>query len=140
MAAADKPFRFPATFTFVVRSFTVLDGIGKGLDPRFDISEIAGESGGRHACVKGESCYCKELDPRIGSFLPSNTHSPAHQPTQSCPPAHALARLQRPTRVSCCWRGSPSMRSCGRSLGRSWRYRCRGGGAGLQRAGAGARQ
>ncbi|KAK9819782.1 hypothetical protein WJX72_002278 [[Myrmecia] bisecta] len=40
-ASADKPFRFPATFTFVVRSFTVLDGIGKGLDPRFDISEIA---------------------------------------------------------------------------------------------------
>ena len=30
-----------ATFTFVVRSFTVLDGIGKGLDPRFDISEIS---------------------------------------------------------------------------------------------------
>lgn len=30
-----------ATFTFVVRSFTVLDGIGKCLDPRFDISEIA---------------------------------------------------------------------------------------------------
>ena len=25
----------------MVRSFTVLDGIGKGLDPRFDISEIA---------------------------------------------------------------------------------------------------
>lgn len=24
-----------------VRSFTVLDGIGKSLDPRFDISEIA---------------------------------------------------------------------------------------------------
>ncbi len=41
VASADKPFRFPATFTFVVRSFTVLDGIGKGLDPRFDISEIA---------------------------------------------------------------------------------------------------
>jgi predicted unusual protein kinase regulating ubiquinone biosynthesis (AarF/ABC1/UbiB family) len=41
VASADKPFRFPATFTFVVRSFTVLDGIGKGLDTRFDISEIA---------------------------------------------------------------------------------------------------
>lgn len=25
----------------MVRSFTVLDGIGKSLDPRFDISEIA---------------------------------------------------------------------------------------------------
>lgn len=41
VAAADQPFRFPATFTFVVRSFTVLDGIGKSLDPRFDISEIS---------------------------------------------------------------------------------------------------
>lgn len=41
VASADKPFRFPATFTFVVRSFTVLDGIGKGLDARFDISEIS---------------------------------------------------------------------------------------------------
>eukprot|EP01026_Neomeris_dumetosa_P042729 TRINITY_DN3566_c0_g1_i1.p1 TRINITY_DN3566_c0_g1~~TRINITY_DN3566_c0_g1_i1.p1 ORF type:complete len:781 (-),score=139.88 TRINITY_DN3566_c0_g1_i1:491-2833(-) len=41
LAAADQPFRFPAEFTFVVRSFTVLDGIGKSLDPRFDISEIA---------------------------------------------------------------------------------------------------
>jgi len=37
----DTHNRFPATFTFVVRSFTVLDGIGKSLDPRFDISEIA---------------------------------------------------------------------------------------------------
>jgi len=41
LAASDQPFRFPATFTFVVRSFTVLDGIGKSLDPRFDISEIS---------------------------------------------------------------------------------------------------
>lgn len=41
MTAADQPFRFPAEFTFVVRAFTVLDGIGKSLDPRFDISEIS---------------------------------------------------------------------------------------------------
>jgi predicted unusual protein kinase regulating ubiquinone biosynthesis (AarF/ABC1/UbiB family) len=37
----DQPFRFPATFTFVVRAFSVLDGIGKGLDAKFDISEIS---------------------------------------------------------------------------------------------------
>lgn len=41
LTAADQPFRFPAVFTFVVRSFTVLDGIGKALTPRFDMTEIA---------------------------------------------------------------------------------------------------
>jgi len=39
--AQDQPFRFPAEFTFVVRSFTVLDGIGKALDKKFDITEVS---------------------------------------------------------------------------------------------------
>lgn len=39
--SADQPFRFPAEFTFVVRSFTVLDGIGKALNKKFDITEIS---------------------------------------------------------------------------------------------------
>ena len=47
-----QPFRFPATFTFVVRSFTVLDGIGKGLNPRFDISEIAAPYARRYTPTK----------------------------------------------------------------------------------------
>lgn len=37
----DQPFRFPAEFTFVIRAFTVLDGLGKSLDKKFDISEIS---------------------------------------------------------------------------------------------------
>lgn len=41
LASNDKPFRFPASLTFTVRSFTVLDGIGKSLDPRFDLTAIA---------------------------------------------------------------------------------------------------
>ncbi|CAG9466104.1 unnamed protein product [Pedinophyceae sp. YPF-701] len=39
--ADEQPFRFPAEFTFAVRSFTVLDGIGKALNSRFDITEIS---------------------------------------------------------------------------------------------------
>ncbi|GAB4813023.1 hypothetical protein N2152v2_000069 [Parachlorella kessleri] len=68
VAAADKPFRFPATFTFVVRSFTVLDGIGKGLDPRFDISEIAAPYA-RELLLEGQPQYAalqKEFQKRLG--------------------------------------------------------------------------
>ncbi|KAL4421257.1 hypothetical protein ABPG75_010548 [Micractinium tetrahymenae] len=54
VASADKPFRFPATFTFVVRSFTVLDGIGKGLNPRFDMTEIAAPYA-RQLLLEGQS-------------------------------------------------------------------------------------
>ena len=49
---------FAATFTFVVRSFTVLDGIGKSLDPRFDISEIAAPYA-RELLLDGNPVYAK---------------------------------------------------------------------------------
>jgi predicted unusual protein kinase regulating ubiquinone biosynthesis (AarF/ABC1/UbiB family) len=39
--AYDQPFRFPATFTFVMRAFSTLEGVGKGLDPNFNFMEIA---------------------------------------------------------------------------------------------------
>ena len=38
---ADQPFRFPATFTFVMRAFSTLEGVGKGLDPEFNFMEVA---------------------------------------------------------------------------------------------------
>jgi predicted unusual protein kinase regulating ubiquinone biosynthesis (AarF/ABC1/UbiB family) len=57
LAANDQPFRFPATFTFVVRSFTVLDGIGKSLDPRFDISEISAPYA-RNLLLEGQPQVC----------------------------------------------------------------------------------
>ncbi|WP_232826318.1 AarF/ABC1/UbiB kinase family protein [Cyanothece sp. BG0011] len=39
--AYDQPFRFPATFTFVMRAFSTLEGVGKGLDPNFNFMEVA---------------------------------------------------------------------------------------------------
>jgi predicted unusual protein kinase regulating ubiquinone biosynthesis (AarF/ABC1/UbiB family) len=39
--AYEQPFRFPATFTFVLRALTTLEGLGKGLDPEFNFIEVA---------------------------------------------------------------------------------------------------
>eukprot|EP01024_Parvocaulis_polyphysoides_P008828 TRINITY_DN12649_c1_g2_i2.p1 TRINITY_DN12649_c1_g2~~TRINITY_DN12649_c1_g2_i2.p1 ORF type:complete len:278 (+),score=57.16 TRINITY_DN12649_c1_g2_i2:81-836(+) len=37
----EKTFRFPATFTFVMRSLTTLEGVGKALDPDYKFSKVA---------------------------------------------------------------------------------------------------
>lgn len=39
--AIDQPFRFPATFTFVLRAFTTLEGVSKGLDPEYNFANEA---------------------------------------------------------------------------------------------------
>ncbi|CAI9772591.1 unnamed protein product [Fraxinus pennsylvanica] len=39
--ATDQPFRFPSTFTFVLRAFSTLEGIGYILDPDFSFAKIA---------------------------------------------------------------------------------------------------
>lgn len=39
--AYDQPFRFPATFTFVMRAFSTLEGLGKALDPQFNFMDVA---------------------------------------------------------------------------------------------------
>ncbi|XP_041990301.1 protein ACTIVITY OF BC1 COMPLEX KINASE 7, chloroplastic-like [Salvia splendens] len=39
--ATDQPFRFPSTFTFVLRAFSTLEGIGYTLNPEFSFPKIA---------------------------------------------------------------------------------------------------
>ncbi|MCO5610145.1 hypothetical protein L7F22_064380 [Adiantum nelumboides] len=39
--ALDQPFRFPATFTFVLRAFSTLEGIGYSLDSEFSFAKVA---------------------------------------------------------------------------------------------------
>lgn len=34
-------FKLPASFTFIIRSFNCLDGVGKSLDPKYDMFKIA---------------------------------------------------------------------------------------------------
>ena len=38
----DGVFRFPSTFTFIYRAFTIVDGIGKGLSDDFEIGQLIG--------------------------------------------------------------------------------------------------
>ncbi|KAF6000897.1 hypothetical protein F1559_002357 [Cyanidiococcus yangmingshanensis] len=39
--AYDRPFRLPATFTFVLRAFTTLEGLCRALDPNFSFGQVA---------------------------------------------------------------------------------------------------
>ncbi|KAF3776316.1 Uncharacterized protein EJ110_NYTH48568 [Nymphaea thermarum] len=39
--AVDQPFRFPSTFTFVLRAFSTLEGIGNMLDSDFSFVKVA---------------------------------------------------------------------------------------------------
>ena len=39
--AVDQPFRFPAAFTFVLRAFGTLEGLGKALDPEYKFADVA---------------------------------------------------------------------------------------------------
>ncbi|KAK7819314.1 protein activity of bc1 complex kinase 7 [Quercus suber] len=56
--AQDQPFRFPSTFTFVIRAFSTLEGIGYILDPDFSFVKIAAPYA---QCSSNAPHYVQEL-------------------------------------------------------------------------------
>jgi hypothetical protein len=78
--ALDQPFRFPATFTFVLRAFSTLEGIGKTLDPGYQFAEVAtpyatvsgGSSGSLRRCCTGA--------PPAPCALPACQRADLHRP------------------------------------------------------------
>ena len=77
----------------MVRSFTVLDGIGKCLDPRFDISEIAAPYA-RELLLEGRPQVAK-LRSELGKRLALQARRSAACPALTCsqPECPATERL-----------------------------------------------
>eukprot|EP00892_Ulva_mutabilis_P007418 jgi/Ulvmu1/5048/UM021_0065.1 len=59
--AVDQPFRFPATFTFVLRAFTTLEGVSKGLDPGYNFATEATPYARALLDLDGESSSGRQL-------------------------------------------------------------------------------
>lgn len=62
----NNSFRFPSTFTFVFRAFVSVEGIGKELDPEFDIGKLAQPF--LEKFIDSQSPYGSDFEKTIAKF------------------------------------------------------------------------
>ena len=62
----NNSFRFPSTFTFIFRAFASVEGIGKELDPDFDIGQFAQPFVERF--IDTQKGYSSETDKKLSIF------------------------------------------------------------------------
>ena len=93
---ADKPFRFPPKWTFVFRAFSTIDGIGKGLDGKYDLSRIAQPYLRELANLRDGSTATtalKEVGRRVG-LRPIDIQQAVTQPRAVASLAKSVARIE----------------------------------------------
>ena len=76
--ALDQPFRFPASFTFVLRAFTTLEGLGRTLDPDYKFAAVAQPYALQLLQLQVDSAPCQALStvPMRQTSVPSRSELP----------------------------------------------------------------
>eukprot|EP00904_Undaria_pinnatifida_P003083 jgi/Undpi1/12776/HiC_scaffold_6.g02444.m1 len=94
---AAVPLQFPASFTFVFRAFTTLDGIGKNLDPSYDLTKIASPYLKELLDLKDGSAYVsvlKNLQKKLG-WRPRDVASVVQSPRRVEHVNEVVSKLER---------------------------------------------
>lgn len=93
---AERPFLFPPKFTFVFRAFTTIDGVAKGLDPKFDLARVSQPYLRELADLRDGSATTtaiKELAERLG-LRPVDLAAVVKQPRSVAATAERLKRIE----------------------------------------------
>lgn len=94
--ASDRPFRYPRALPYVLRAFNALEGVGKGLDPNYDVSRIANKYIKSLIDLRDGSAAItaiKKVGQKIG-WRPKDLASVVQSPRRVSQVAETLERLE----------------------------------------------
>jgi len=93
---AERPFVIPPKWTFVFRAFSTIDGIGKGLDQKFDLSRISQPYLRELANLRDGSTWrsvLKEVGRRVG-LRPLDIQQVVTQPRRVASLVESVRRIE----------------------------------------------